>query len=50
MKLMRTEESLLTIKGVPVEYAAIVAHILVVLVEHIAWSHAIDALLAFLDR
>ena len=47
---MRTEESLLTVERIPVEYAAIVTHILVVLVEHIAWSHAIDALLAFLDR
>ena len=50
MKLVRTEEALLAVEGLSLEYATVVADVVVILVKHVAGSHSVDALLAFLDR
>lgn len=48
LKLMRTEEPLLAVERLSVEYSAIIANVMIILVEHVAWPHAVYALLAFL--
>lgn len=46
---MGTEKALLAIEGLTLEYAAVVAADVVVILmsEHVAGSHSVDALLAF---
>lgn len=50
LELVRTEESVLAVEGLPVEDPAVVADVLIVLVEHVARANPIYAFLAFLDR
>lgn len=47
---MRTEETVLAVEGFALENTTIIANILIILVEHIAWAHSIDALLTHFNR